>query len=1280
MRLDTVLTWKTPLRLIPALLLCGAWALTSDRWALGASPCEQPLRTTLSALASGDAPVLVRDFSSALALEGITARQAQPEDAPAILGFIQKSRKELGVEALEAKRFKQGLDGDLRDIERLYHRNFGEFVVLRDGEGRVVGTAALARLTADTAELRKLYLSPELRGKGLGKRLLGLLIEEARKKGYSSVELETYTQMREAKKLYEASGFVRFESSRIHEPGVEAYRLEFGSGTAASRLEAADAKTAFFSQIADAIEARRDKILRILQRVDTPAGSQYELRQALDTLRHADTLELHNLQNTRRLKNVAVYGSTNIPLYTLIMHGVVPLSITDNVWFRTPAATRAVYRDLYQELSMALPPGALRGLNVLTEAKDVQYDNFRKMYVLGLNRKGKRLERAPSEVVLFTGSPETGRQSLAENARKLEEVAAPTEAYKQVFLGFGAGMNPMVVTGDARRNLDAAINATLESIRINCGQDCIAPNYYFVKRDVADSYVNGLLSRVGRMKPGRTRDPEAGYSSLTLSEDVKKLQDYRQKYEKYLVNPTATIDPVKKLVSPHVFVFPFSMFGEVALQEHFGPFITVFRYDSAADLKKMAMDPRVQKKAMYASVFGADAATPEVTQAVAILQQNRHGVSVNTSVYADESGNMPFGGAGSDASVVATLSKSPGRTPLVHQAHRPVLFSEEARLAYGNLLTQRDASTAPRSYFEKALHSLVDQAGLPPSRAPPMLYGGNGLDQPLSRNRPTGLKYIRGVIEREGLVRYLTGSRPGDPKVLQALEEFHGTKLVFESDLPKGQPGPTQGKGVVIHSTSPSEGPGRVNQYRGTVNPHLGRGNLQGLLDGRKLPEYQLAEAVQPGIMARTETFQHLQAAGRIGREFSQAREEAKRELAKLLARGKPLTQKERAELTQRISRMAALLFADVRKEFPSGAFFKNYDEFATADLGIQITSFGSNPDRLAGQFVRRFEAALQRTGDTGEYAASVFQKEMLAEDYETGPKFLNMLLAQPDDLLVQARVDIAKTEMGFNQEFRVDFMDGEAVYSKLRFSHEYMPEEAEQAKRVIDEFFKKAPPEFRHLSGGADVARLPDGRFVIIEFNFGSSSGTLMPRLFPVDSNEFITALQGKSTPFIQKLEGVFASGIEGQRAYLKSLKREKELWFKESFEDLSVAEVGKWLRNRYLQEWAKSPSRESAEETIKKLQSVFDGLATPGNEDLDNLIRGAKYYIERKLLGRGGVILNLQGLMVAYLGWFCYLSSVGALVCPWHETKGYHAQSSLRATEAKCRKNHEKMGGVCT
>ena len=69
------------------------------------------------------------------------------------------------------------------------------------------GIAPLAGADAATCELRKMYFLPELRGRGLGRKLLLHCLDAARERAFTRVYLETLTGMDAAKKLYESVGF-----------------------------------------------------------------------------------------------------------------------------------------------------------------------------------------------------------------------------------------------------------------------------------------------------------------------------------------------------------------------------------------------------------------------------------------------------------------------------------------------------------------------------------------------------------------------------------------------------------------------------------------------------------------------------------------------------------------------------------------------------------------------------------------------------------------------------------------------------------------------------------------------------------------------------------------------------------------------------------------------------------------------------------------------------------------------------------------------------------------
>jgi len=85
----------------------------------------------------------------------------------------------------------------------------GIFLVIRDDDGRAVGCGGIARFDDARGEVKRMYVVPDARGRGLGRRLLEDLEAEARRLGYGSVVLETGDRQQEAVGLYESSGFER---------------------------------------------------------------------------------------------------------------------------------------------------------------------------------------------------------------------------------------------------------------------------------------------------------------------------------------------------------------------------------------------------------------------------------------------------------------------------------------------------------------------------------------------------------------------------------------------------------------------------------------------------------------------------------------------------------------------------------------------------------------------------------------------------------------------------------------------------------------------------------------------------------------------------------------------------------------------------------------------------------------------------------------------------------------------------------------------------------------
>ena len=72
-----------------------------------------------------------------------------------------------------------------------------------------VGCGAIRRIDHTTAELKRMYVDPSARGRGVGRELVAALESEAHRLGVAKVVLETGTRLTRAIRLYEASGYTR---------------------------------------------------------------------------------------------------------------------------------------------------------------------------------------------------------------------------------------------------------------------------------------------------------------------------------------------------------------------------------------------------------------------------------------------------------------------------------------------------------------------------------------------------------------------------------------------------------------------------------------------------------------------------------------------------------------------------------------------------------------------------------------------------------------------------------------------------------------------------------------------------------------------------------------------------------------------------------------------------------------------------------------------------------------------------------------------------------------
>jgi putative acetyltransferase len=134
-------------------------------------------------------------------------RPIRPEDDAAIAAIIRRVMPEFGADgpgfALH--------DPEVDHMSRAYGTPGAAYFVIELG-GVVLGGGGIAPLEGGpegVCELRKMYFLPELRGQGVGARLLENCLATAQALGFTRCYLETLTGMDAAQRLYEKLGFTK---------------------------------------------------------------------------------------------------------------------------------------------------------------------------------------------------------------------------------------------------------------------------------------------------------------------------------------------------------------------------------------------------------------------------------------------------------------------------------------------------------------------------------------------------------------------------------------------------------------------------------------------------------------------------------------------------------------------------------------------------------------------------------------------------------------------------------------------------------------------------------------------------------------------------------------------------------------------------------------------------------------------------------------------------------------------------------------------------------------
>ena len=147
---------------------------------------------------------------------------------------LVREARELFKEYASSLGFDLGFQDFARELEELpgaYVAPAGA-LLLAFCDGNLAGCVAMRPLEAGACEMKRLYVRPRFRGKGVGRQLAEAVVAAARDAGHAAMRLDTIPWMRDAVALYRSLGFVPIAPYR-HNPIAGAQFFEL-------RLAAAD--------------------------------------------------------------------------------------------------------------------------------------------------------------------------------------------------------------------------------------------------------------------------------------------------------------------------------------------------------------------------------------------------------------------------------------------------------------------------------------------------------------------------------------------------------------------------------------------------------------------------------------------------------------------------------------------------------------------------------------------------------------------------------------------------------------------------------------------------------------------------------------------------------------------------------------------------------------------------------------------------------------------------------------------------------------------------------